>query len=410
MISQVEESSRDPKIREGLLKELRKPRRRGNRTTRAVRLEKHRKNWVQRCLMKEGMTWARQRGWNDTYTYTKALGEQMVLRARNRVPTVVIRPSVIESSLSEPTPGWLDGLRMADPLIVAIGKGRLRSLPLDANVILDLVPVDLVVNALLATIPRAAEEGGVKVYHVATGAKNPVTLGELHSLVYEYFQKVPMLDPRGEPIRIKPLKFPKQSTFRLQHKLKTVSLQTAARTLEKLPSSRSTEKVKRKISSAKAAYDKLYYYGEIYRPYLNLNCRFEIDNTLQLFNSLNREEKELFNFDIEQLNWRHYIQNVHIPGVKKHVLKLEGVGVLSVEDTASWDGLTINTLIERAAERFPNKTALQLKREGYWQRFTYKDLHAAAQKIGQAFLKMGLQKGDRVVLYSENTPEWVPLI
>ena len=406
MISQVEESSRDPKIRERLLKELRKPRRGGNGMTRAARLEKHRKNWVQRCLMKKGMTWARQRGWNDTYTYTKALGEQMVLRARNGVPTVVIRPSVIESSLSEPTPGWLDGLRMADPLIVAIGKGRLRSLPLDANVILDLVPVDLVVNALLATIPRAAEEGGVKVYHVATGAKNPVTLGELHSLVYKYFQKVPMLNRQGEPIRIKPLKFPKQSTFRLQHKLKSVSLQTAALTLGKLPSSRRTEKVKRKISTAKVAYDKLYYYGEIYRPYLNLNCRFEIENTLQLFNSLNREEKELFNFDIEQLNWRHYIQNVHIPGVKKHVLKLDGVGVLSVEDTASWDGLTINTLIERAAERFPSKTALQIKREGYWQRFTYKDLHAAAQEIGQAFLKMGLQKGDRVVLYSENTPEW----
>ncbi len=406
MISQVEESSRDPKIREGLLKELRKPRRRGKGMTRAVKLESLRKKWVQSRLTEEGMKWARQRGWNDTYTYTKALGEQMVLGARNEVPTVVIRPSVIESSLSEPSPGWLDGLRMADPLIVAIGKGRLRSLPLDANVILDLVPVDLVVNALLATIPRAAEEGGVKVYHVATGAKNPVTLGELHLLVYEYFQKNPMLNRRGEPIHIKPLKFPKQSTFRLQHKLKTVSLETAERTLRTLPSSRRTEKVKRKISTAKVAYDKLYYYGEIYRPYLNLNCRFEVDNTLELFNSLNGEEKELLNFDIEQLNWRHYIQNVHIPGVKKHVLKLEGVGALSVEDTASWEALTINTLVERSAERFPTKTALQIKREGYWQRFTYKDLHETAQKIGQAFLKMGLQKGDRVVLYSENTPEW----
>ncbi len=406
MIREVEESSRDPKIREGLLKELRKPRRGGKRMTRAVKLESLRKKWVQSRLTEEGMRWARQRGWNDTYTYSKALGEQMVLRARNEVPTVVIRPSVIESSLSEPSPGWLDGLRMADPLIVAIGKGRLRSLPLDANVILDLVPVDLVVNALLATIPRAAEEGGVKVYHVATGAKNPVTLGELHSLVHEYFQKNPMMDRRGEPIHVKPLKFPKQSTFRLQHKLKTVSLQTAERTLRKLPSSRRTEKAKRKITNAKVAYDKLYYYGEIYRPYLNLNCRFEVDNTLELFDSLNGEEKELLNFDIKQLNWRHYIQNVHIPGIKKHVLKLEGVGTLSVEDTASWDALTINTLLERAAERFPNKTALQIKHQGYWQRFTYKDLHETAQKIGQAFLKMGLQKGDRVVLYSENTPAW----
>ena len=406
MIEQVEEASRDPKTREGLLKELRKPRRRGKKMTRAAKLESLRKKWVQSRLTEEGMKWARQRGWNDTYTYTKALGEQMVLRGRNGIPTVVIRPSVIESSLAEPSPGWLDGLRMADPLIVAIGKGRLRSLPLDADVILDLVPVDLVVNALLATIPRVVKEGGLKVYHVATGAKNPVTLGELHTLVYQYFRKNPMLNRDGEPILVKPLKFPKQSTFRLQHKLKTVSLQTAERTLRKLPPSNRTERAKRKISAAKLAYDQLYYYGEIYRPYLNLKCRFEIDNTLELFNSLNAEEKELLNFDIEQLNWRHYIQNVHIPGVKKHILKLEGVGALPAKEAADSEALTINTLIERAAVKFPNKTALQIKRNGYWRRFTYKDLLAAAQRIGQAFLKMGLQKGDRVVLYSENTPEW----
>ncbi len=406
MIEQVEVASHQPKLKEALLKEHRKPRRGGKRVPRAEKWESLRKKWVQSRLTEEGMKWARRRGWNDTYTYTKAMGEQRVLQKRNGIPTVIIRPSVIESSLSEPTPGWLDGLRMADPLIVAIGKGRLRSLPLDADVILDLVPVDMVVNALLATIPPAIEEGGVKVYHVATGAKNPVTLGELHRLVYQYFQKNPMLDKRGDPIHVKPLRFHKQSMFRLQHKLKTMPLQTAELTLARLPSFNTTEKVKRKISTAKATYEKLYYYGEIYQPYLNLACSFEVQNTVQLFNSLNKEEKELLNFDIERLNWRHYIQNVHIPGVKKHVLKLDGATTLLAEGAASSDAPTINALVDNAAERFPNKTAIQMKHQGYWQRFTYKDLQSMSQEIGQTFLRMGLQKGDRVVLYSENKPEW----
>ena len=33
-----------------------------------------------------------------------------------------------------------------------------------------------------------------------------------------------------------------------------------------------------------------------------------------------------------QLNWRHYVQNVHIPGVKKYILKMEGAGTLEIED------------------------------------------------------------------------------
>ena len=102
---------------------------------------------------------------------------------------------------------------MADPLIVAIGKGRLRALPLDANVALDLIPVDMVVNALLAAIPTALEKGGLEVYQVATGNTNPVTLGELHELVYGYFRKNPMVDKLGNPIYIKPLKFHNPTTF-----------------------------------------------------------------------------------------------------------------------------------------------------------------------------------------------------
>ena len=118
---------------------------------------------------------------------------------------------MIESSLAEPIPGWLDGLRMADPFIAAIGKGRLRALPMKPDVHLDLVPVDMVVNALLASIPHAAREGGVHIYQVATGSRNPISLGALYDLIYRYFVRNPMLDKAGSPIRIRYLRFPSQA-------------------------------------------------------------------------------------------------------------------------------------------------------------------------------------------------------
>ena len=388
-----------------LLRQARKKKRK--RPRRRDRLERFRKEWIQKRLRQGGMLWARQRGWNDTYTYTKALGEQLVLAYRKEVPTIILRPSIIESSLSEPCPGWLDGLRMADPLIAAVGKGRLKSLPLDPDVLLDLVPVDVVVNALLASLSRAAKDGGVQVYQVATSSKNPITLGELYDLIFSYFKKHPMLDKKGRPILIRRLRFPNPVTFRLQHRLKTVQLHTAERTLERLSVFETTKKVRRRVSAAKLVNQKLYYYGEIYGPYLNLNCQFKVERTAALFESLLPEEKKRFNFDVTRINWRHYIQNVHIPGVKKFILKIEGAGTMELEAASLQPPVaTINELVDKSSEEHGSRVAIQIEKNGKWVRYSYADLRKFALEIGARLRGHGLRKGDRVVLFSENLPEW----
>ena len=388
-----------------LLKQTRKKKRK--RPRRRDRLERFRKEWIQGRLKQRGMLWARERGWNDTYTYTKALGEQQVLAHRQEVPTVILRPSIIESSLSEPCPGWLDGLRMADPLIAAIGKGRLKSLPLDPDVMLDLVPVDVVVNALLASLPRVARDGGVKVYQVATSSKNPITLGELYDLIFSYFKKHPMLDRKGRPILVRKLRFLNPATFRLQHRLRKAQLYTAERTLERLSVFETTKKVRRRISTARLANQRLYYYGEIYGPYLNLDCQFRVEQTAALFESLRPEEKKRFNFDVTRINWRHYIQNVHIPGVKKFILKIEGTGTMELETAAAQlPATTINELVDWGSDEYGSRVALQIEKNGEWIRYSYADLKKLALEIGARLRAHGLRKGDRVVLFSENQPEW----
>ena len=404
---EAHEPALDRQFKQALLRRFRKSRS-GRNVRRREKIENLRRKWIKNRLTEEGMKWARQRGWNDTYTYTKAIGEQIIVSRRGQTPTVIIRPSVIESSLAEPSPGWLDGLRMADPLIAAIGKGRLRSLPLNPDVTIDLVPVDLVVNALLASIPSILQERGLQIYQVATGSQNPITLGQLYALIYRYFTKNPLPDKSGNPIRIRRLRFPNPTRFRLQHRLKAVPLNTAERTLEKLPAL-ATKKFKRKISATRAAHERLYYYGEIYEPYLNLDCRFEVDNTNRLFNSLSEEEKKLFNCDVAQLNWRHYIQNVHIPGIKKYLLKMDEATVREATAKVSFGqprASSINELLANSAAQFPLKTALQIKREGCWDRFTYEEVKQKADEIGDKLRRGGLNKGDRVVLYSENQPEW----
>ena len=414
-IDRIRERGRSPEVRRELVQALvqRRRQRGGARLEpRREMIENLRGRWIHNRLVEEGMAWARERGWNDTYTYTKALGEQILLQERGEVPTAIVRPAIIESSLGEPSPGWLDGLRMADPLIAAIGKGRLRSLPLDPDVVLDLVPADMVVNAMLAATARLSEEGGVTVYQVATGSRNPVTMGRLHDLILRYFSANPMLDKNGDPIRVRPLSFPSPRVFRLTHRVRSAPLAVAERGLQWLIDRGALEqraqRWKRRVSAGRAALEKLHYYGELYEPYLNLDCRFEVENTMRLFAWLNEEERRRYDFDVTRLNWRHYM-HVHIAGVKKHILKVERAGTFELDDEVAAHQAAVSTiadLLERSAERFPDRTALQIQRGGEWRRVTYAELRSAAAEIAARLRRMGLGKGDRVVLYSENQPEW----
>jgi nucleoside-diphosphate-sugar epimerase len=122
------------------------------------RLEAARERWVRQQLIDYGMKRSKARGWNDTYTYTKSLGERMILKHRSMLPTVILRPSIIESSLEEPEPGWIDGFRMADPLIFGFGKGRIDDFPGNPQSVIDLIPVDFVVNAMLASLLKGRAE------------------------------------------------------------------------------------------------------------------------------------------------------------------------------------------------------------------------------------------------------------
>ena len=415
ILSTVRERAHAPELERdfaaALLRRFKRSKR-GRNVRRREKIENLRKKWIQNQLSQEGMRWARERGWNDTYTYTKAIGEQMVLRTRDGAPTIIIRPSVIESGFSEPSPGWLDGLRMADPLIAAIGKGRLRALPLSPQVTIDLVPVDMVVNALLASLPAASATTGLQIYQVATGSCNPLTLGRLYDLIYRYFKRNPMFDKSGRPIDIRYLRFPKPASFRLQHRLKAFPLNTAARTLDRLSlfdAFDGAQRFRRRLAALKAAHEKLYYYGEIYEPYLNLNCRFGVENTLGLLDTMSAEEQEIFNFDVTRLNWRHYVQNIHIPGVKKFILKMEGAGTLELDVPPSGESRsvsTINELLATSAARYSGKIALRMRRNGDWINYTYSDLQRLSRTVGRQLQLEGLVKGDRVVLFAENQPDW----
>jgi nucleoside-diphosphate-sugar epimerase len=152
----------------------------------ASRAERLREQWVDDRLVELGRARAAALGWPDAYAYTKALGERALAETRGEVPVSIVRPSIIESALADPYPGWIRGFRMAEPVIISYARGLLKEFPGLPEGIVDVIPVDYVVAAALAVAAGAVPEEPV-VYQAVTGARNPLKYRTLVDLVQDWF-------------------------------------------------------------------------------------------------------------------------------------------------------------------------------------------------------------------------------
>ncbi len=60
-----------------------------------------------------------------------------------------------------------------------------------------------------------------------------------------------------------------------------------------------------------------------------------------------------------------------------------------------------------AAQRYPDHIAIQMKSGDRYQRYTYRDLIRSIASLSKALAGMGIMKGDRIGILSENRPEWM---
>ncbi|HVH69968.1 MAG TPA: SDR family oxidoreductase, partial [Candidatus Dormibacteraeota bacterium] len=148
---------------------------------------RERKVWIRNRLTELGVERAKWWGWPNIYTYTKALGEQLVA-VETKIVRSIVRPSIIESAVSYPFPGWNEGFTTTAPIILMILKGQ-RRIPANDELILDIVPVDQVAAVTLAVAALACVEEPRLVYQAATGDSNPNNMERIIGLVGLYRRK-----------------------------------------------------------------------------------------------------------------------------------------------------------------------------------------------------------------------------
>ncbi|XP_029125295.1 fatty acyl-CoA reductase 3-like [Cajanus cajan] len=266
---------------------------------------------------------AKMYGWPNTYVFTKAMGEMVVGTTKGNVNVVIVRPTIITSTYKEPFPGWIEGLRTIDSIIVAYGKGKLTSFLLDLKAIFDVIPADMVVNAMIVAMVAHAKEPslGDIIYHVGSSAINSVRYLNLRDYSLKYFTEKPWINKDGKPVKVGKVNilsnmasFRRYMYIRYLLPLKGLEVVNAA-------SCHYFEEMcvdfNRKIRTVMRLV-------EIYKPYLFFNGLFDNTNSKKLL-SMARQggaaETEMFQFDPKIIDWEDYFMNVHFPGILNYVFK-----------------------------------------------------------------------------------------
>jgi fatty acyl-CoA reductase len=311
----VEEESRRPEVLNRLRRDARS--RMGPAGTPAVAraTERLRDRWVKDRLIERGRVHANSMGFSDIYSFTKAMAEHAVVELHGDIPLSIVRPSIIESALAEPFPGWLEGFRMAEPLILAFGRGILRDFSGLPDSLLDIIPADFVVNTVLAVAANPPEDSKPRVYHAASGTRNPLRFRTMTDEAERYFGEHPLRDKFGQAIGTPKWTYPTKGELATRARTALRFVEAAQWVVERLPLGASMAQISDDLNAERERLDRGVNLIQLYGVYTEVDCIFDTRNVTAIWERVPAAERKIFPFDPALYKWDHYFQDVHFPTV-----------------------------------------------------------------------------------------------
>jgi long-chain acyl-CoA synthetase len=370
-----------------------------------------RKRWVEERLKEVGKARALSWGWPNTYSYTKSLGEQLVFAERNNLNVTVVRPAVIESALADPFPGWNQGVNTSAPLTYLSGRGY-RFYPASAELVLDIIPVDLAAHAMIPILAALLTKRHRPVYQLCTSDVNPLPMRRLVELTALSNRRehrkdggvMAKIGPHIESVVVS------QSTYDLASDTMPRILKYAtsfARSVLGEESER-TRKLESTVDWIAEDMDLARDMIEVYRPYIQeLIYTFHGVNIRELYTALKPADAAHHPFRPDKIDWADYWINVHLPGLRRHIfpqLDLHTKGRPNLLKRHR----SLVAMLDSAADRYGSRVALIARQpSGQKSSMTYRELRDGAHRAALLLLGRGVKPGDRVLLIGENSPDWV---
>lgn len=270
---------------------------------------------LEKKLVDLGIREANHYGWSDTYTFTKWLGEQLLMKALSGRSLTVVRPSIIESALEEPVPGWIEGVKVADAIILAYAREKVSLFPGKRSGVIDVIPVDLVANAIILSLAEAfAEPVGQRIYQCCSGSSNPISLGEfIDHLMAEAKASYADYDQLFYRQPTKPFIAVNRKLFDAVVGGVRIPLSLSGKVLKMLGHNREL-KALRNLDTTRSL-------ATIFGFYTAPDYIFRNDDLLSLSSRMGEVDRGLFPVDARRIDWGVYLRKIHLAGLNRYALK-----------------------------------------------------------------------------------------
>ncbi|MGQ0542305.1 MAG: AMP-binding protein [Blastocatellia bacterium] len=379
---------------------------------------RERKMWIRERTTELGAERAEYWGWTNIYTYSKSLAEQIIAGQEDIVKTLV-RPSIVESSQSYPFPGWNEGFTSTAPLILIALRGQ-PIIPVNEKLILDIIPVDMVSGAILGAAMNAlVDDNPPLVFQASSGDSNPNDMKRIVGLVGLYKRQHFEDKETGSAIMNKLAGMVEAAsvTQRTYELTSAPMLNKLAKRADKLLDKANprwgggrigniVSDLQKSVESFERTTQETMDAFAMFKPFMIDNeYLYRSDNVRAVQSVIKEKEKNLLPWYPEKLDWYDYWLNVHFPGMRKWVLPTLEEELKAVEKR-SYTYKDLLDLFDTSVKRFPTRVAMRIERNGRKEQYTFEDARELTLRAAGFFAHNGIKHGDRVILFSNNMPEW----
>jgi thioester reductase-like protein len=277
-------------------------------------IRKNRVRWLKTYLTEAGTRRAKELGWPNTYTLTKSLAESLIVKHGAGLPVAVVRPAIVETSVSKPFLGWNEGINTSASLSYLLGT-YFRQLPSNESKRLDIIPVDAVCNGMTLIAAAIMERRHDALYQLATSVTNPCDMGrsiELTSLAHRKHYRAQEGLESWLRLRFDAIPVSKTRYNRMSAPAQKAIVKSIQRIMSPLPLKRAP------LVKAERNLERLEKLIELFEPFILLHEHdFAAENIEKLSYALVPEEQSTFGYDTRGLDWWEYWINIHIPALRR---------------------------------------------------------------------------------------------
>ncbi|TDG39648.1 hypothetical protein AWZ03_013930 [Drosophila navojoa] len=252
--------------------------------------------------------------WPNTYTFTKAVAEDVIRIYSDKLPVGIFRPGIVISTYQEPVSGWIDNFYGPTGAIAGAGTGLIRTLQCNPKAVANMVPVDYCVNGMIAASWDIYDRHNAKkssadipVYNFCTPTVNHLTWGEFttkntkYGLMYPTSKAIWYLCYSNTTNKVTHM-----LSICFLHYLPALFIDFFWLCIGKKPRLLNT-------------YKKIHKFINVISHFSTRDWDFHIDNIHSLWSRMPTIDKNEFFFDMRQLDWDFYLQQ-YFRGIRKYLL------------------------------------------------------------------------------------------